>query len=174
MSFHSRRPAFVMICAPFGRASAVALSVWFAIREPQTFNRRVEQLAARRVHTPEVAGSSPASATIFDRTALAGGMRRSRRFRSSLLAPALCFSRCALALAGAFLLGCFDQVFELLPVAGALGGDVVGTDAVLHQGAYPILDVDHFFYLLCGAMLPGVGSAGLFSVFSSGMRGRRG
>jgi hypothetical protein len=46
-------------------AAAVALSVWFAIREPQTFNRRVEQLAARRVHTPEVAGSSPASATSF-------------------------------------------------------------------------------------------------------------
>lgn len=29
------------------------------------FYRRVEQLAARRVHIPEVAGSSPASATIF-------------------------------------------------------------------------------------------------------------
>jgi hypothetical protein len=46
-------------------AAAVSLSVWFAIRELRIINRRVEQLAARRVHTPEVAGSSPASATRF-------------------------------------------------------------------------------------------------------------
>jgi hypothetical protein len=46
-------------------AAAVSLSFWFAIREPKTINRRVEQLAACRVHTPEVAGSSPASATSF-------------------------------------------------------------------------------------------------------------
>jgi hypothetical protein len=64
-------------------AAAVSLSAWFAIREPRIFNRRVEQLAARRVHTPEVAGSSPASATSFDRTARQGGVREPRRLRSS-------------------------------------------------------------------------------------------
>jgi hypothetical protein len=82
MSSHSRcysRPRLI----PKSLVAAVALSVWFAIREPRTVNRRVEQLAARRVHTPEVAGSSPASATRFDRTARQGGMREPRRFRSS-------------------------------------------------------------------------------------------
>jgi hypothetical protein len=64
MSFHSRPRAFRQ-GTPFNRVAAVALSFGFAIREPRIINRRVEQLAARRVHTPEVAGSSPASATRF-------------------------------------------------------------------------------------------------------------
>jgi hypothetical protein len=102
MSFHSRRPAFVIICAPFNRVAAVALLQLSGLSGQLVFNRRVEQLAARRVHTPEVAGSSPASATNFDRDALAGGMRRSRRVRSSLLTPAQCFSRCALVWEGVF------------------------------------------------------------------------
>jgi hypothetical protein len=81
---HSRRSTYRLISTHL-LAAAVALCAWLAIREPQTFTRRVEQLAARRVHTPEVAGSSPASATRFDRTARQGGMREPRRFRSSPL-----------------------------------------------------------------------------------------
>jgi hypothetical protein len=90
--------------------AAVSLSVWFAIREPRIINRRVEQLAARRVHTPEVAGSSPASATRFDRAALAGDAHRSRCLRSPVFASALCFSLCALGWSGAFLFGCASDV----------------------------------------------------------------
>jgi hypothetical protein len=86
MSFHSSPRAFRQGTL-FNRVAAVAISFWFAIREPRIINRRVEQLAARRVHAPKVASSSPASATIFDRTARQGGMREPTRVRSSRFHP---------------------------------------------------------------------------------------
>jgi hypothetical protein len=64
MSFHNRPRAFRQ-STTFNRAAAVALFQLFDIFEQLNFYSRVEQLAARRVHTPEVAGSSPASATSF-------------------------------------------------------------------------------------------------------------
>jgi hypothetical protein len=107
------------------------------------FYRRVEQLAARRVHTPEVAGSSPASATSFS-------LR--------------------------------DKFFKLFPGLFPLGGDLFRARALLQSGDNQFVQtfarkvwgwfcpgfdaVDHFLISFCGAMLPGVGSAGLFLGFS--------
>jgi hypothetical protein len=64
----------------------------------RAFFSGIEQSAARQSHKLEVAGSSPAPAPIFDRTAaLPGGMHGSRCVRSSLMTPARCFfSQCAL------------------------------------------------------------------------------